>query len=111
MRVGVLLNIISFITNNYNLLHVIFVWVCRGVVKHYFIHNKQLQSTTCNICVGVYLFIYLYLTGPGLNFFLTKANFYIGPFIVNEYTAPGVGPAVGIGEGKLPCCALKPYSL
>ncbi|XP_041378290.1 uncharacterized protein LOC121390524 [Gigantopelta aegis] len=34
------------------------------------------------------------LLGPGLNFFLTKADFYIGPFVVNEYTAPGALMAV-----------------
>ncbi|XP_062580382.1 major facilitator superfamily domain-containing protein 8-like [Saccostrea cucullata] len=27
--------------------------------------------------------------GPGLNFFLRLSNFYIGPFIVNKFTAPG----------------------
>jgi ceroid-lipofuscinosis MFS transporter 7 len=27
--------------------------------------------------------------GPGMNFFLRYSNFYIGPFIVDKYTAPG----------------------
>jgi ceroid-lipofuscinosis MFS transporter 7 len=27
--------------------------------------------------------------GPGLNLFLRLSNFYIGPFIVDKYTAPG----------------------
>ena len=30
------------------------------------------------------------VAGPGLNLFLSETNFYIGPFIVDKYSSPGV---------------------
>lgn len=33
---------------------------------------------------------YLPPAGPAFNFFLSKCNFKVGPFLVNNLTAPGV---------------------
>ena len=37
-----------------------------------------------------YVYIFFLILGPGLNLFLRKLNFSIGPLKVNKYTAPGV---------------------
>lgn len=40
------------------------------------------------------MYIYLCFSGPGFNLFLRELHFYIGPFLVDKYTSPGVGRAV-----------------